>query len=180
MRYLIKTCFMLATFFLFQTAATAMDNRNLKISATCRNNVDCIYTGDNIKIDITIKNIGPDVVGFPLEYIIRRGPKIKLINETNNESRNQSINLAPYDLLKKFKMIYPGESVIFDATIPSSEILIFQQNPVAITAEVSVSVEIFVGEESQKYQYNDCIGLHIGGRSSSTNENIPDTANQCI
>ena len=74
-------------------------------------------------------------------------------------------------------MIYPGESVIFDATIPSSEILIFQQNPVAITAEVSASVEIFVGEESQKYQYNDWIGLHIGGRSSSTNENSPTSAN---
>jgi hypothetical protein len=171
---------MLATFFLFHTPATAMDNWNLKISATCRNNVDCIYNGDNIKIDITIKNIGPDVVGFPLEYIIRRGPKIKLINETNNESRNQRINLAPYDLLKKFKMIFPGASVIFESTIPSSEILIFQQNPVAITAEISASVEIFVGEEFRKYQYNDCIGLHIGGRSYSTNENSTTTANQCI
>jgi hypothetical protein len=60
-----------------------MDNHNLEISATCHDNAACIYDGDNMKIDITIKNSGPDIIGFPLEYIIRRGPKIKLINETN-------------------------------------------------------------------------------------------------
>jgi hypothetical protein len=167
MRYLINICLALAAIFLFQTPGIAMDNHNLEISATCHDNAACIYDGDNIKIDITIKNSGPDIIGFPLEYIIRRGPKIKLINETNQESRNQRISLAPYELLKKFKKIYPGESIMFDAIIPSSEILIFQQDPIAVTAEVRASVEIFVGDESKIYLYNDCFNFHIGGRPSS-------------
>lgn len=167
MRHLIKF-FVILSLPLISNLAFPMQKHNLNISAVCRDNPSCTYTGEAITIDITITNSGSNSIGFPLAYILRRGPVIGLSDELSDTTRSQRINLATYGLNKKFTEIKPGQSVTFDAIISNSEIMEFWHEKIDILAKIRAGVKISIPGDPEPYLYDDSTFLHI--QSRTTNE----------
>ena len=149
-----------------------MDNQYFSIDVSCRENPACIYKGEDIKVDIKITNMSSKNVGFPLKYIKKRGPSVRLTDNIIGTNRPLRINLAPYDLLKSFTTIRPGESLSFDTTISSSEIVALREKFVDLGVEIVPAVKIQVGEDSKVISFDTVAKLRIVGEDTLKSENI--------
>ncbi|MET3133014.1 hypothetical protein AAKU55_003296 [Oxalobacteraceae bacterium GrIS 1.11] len=114
----------------------------LTITARCKENPNCFFTGKNMPISIAIKNNESHDIDFPLLFVQKKGPSIKLIDTKTNRRVGLNTNLPDNKFRNTFTKIPPGESVSIDWIIYESELKQFGVDRVDLTAEISISTEI--------------------------------------
>jgi len=132
-----------------QVTGTLATGQPLMISAHCKLNISsdsklCRFMGEDLFFDITITNTQNSEVGFPLDYLKKTGPIILLRDGKTKGEFYLRTNLADPDLLEKFTVIRPGESVVLESVIKSSEVQQLDGYLPAkdLTAEVTVKAKI--------------------------------------
>lgn len=156
-----------------QALANTIENSYLIVTATCRNNPSCTFYGRDMEIEVTIRNVGEVVVGYPLQYVVRRGPAINLTDNITRKTRPLRINLASRKLMQEFAAVRPGHSVTLDATIPRSAILALASKDVDVTAEIMPAANIRVAGHSALLPFRGTAKLLIKG--SDTNPVMPES-----
>ena len=143
-RYLI-----ICLLFLIATCVSAkgvvMDDINILISATCRNNPDCRFAGEDIFLDIRIQNNTYGNLAMPLAYLKARGPSMKLTDRKTGNWFDAPTNLADAALSTQFETLAPNETAQLEWVIMPSDLQ--QLNPVDV--DVDADVEISIGFEGK-------------------------------
>ena len=163
MRYFIKKVFFTLFFIIIHISGNAMEKNYLSIDLSCRDNPSCIYNKHDIDIDILIKNISSKDIGFPIKYVDRRGPAIMLIDIATQNKMPLRISPAPHTLLKDFTIIKPGQSVIISTKLSNSNIVVFRENFVNLTVQISAAVNIQVPDNEELFYFNDTAKINIRG-----------------
>ncbi|GGY55914.1 hypothetical protein [Pseudoduganella albidiflava] len=133
----------------------------LSVTATCRDNPSCVFSGENLTVDIVIKNESTVDIGYPLQFVTRRGPSLKLIDNKSGEERPLRTNLAPHRLLEEFTIIKPGDSIALDAIISQHTILALSTGQVDLTAEVVPAADIQVNGNLPLVPFHSAAKLRI-------------------
>lgn len=159
-------------FFIFllgiYSQGNAMDKQYFSITLTCHENPNCIYSEQEILVEIKLTNISLRNIGYPLKFFNKRGPEVTLIDRVTGEKRELRVNLAPYNLLKDFTIVKPGESLKMETIIHKSEILTFRHDHVDLVAEISPVAKIQVDGLDELVLFKNVATLNI--RGSDTNE----------
>lgn len=152
---------------------SAMKNLSLDVKATCENGVEdgegnkmCVFEGKDIFLDIKITNNDRAVVGFPLEYLQKTGPIIKLTNFNTGAETYVPINLADRALADKFTPIQPGNLVSIKWMISSSDLGRIDSH---LTAEIIVKTIIQTGGNEVEFMGMDRM-IIAGNRGPRTDK----------
>lgn len=125
----------------------------LSITAKCEENDRCIYDGKDIFLLINITNIHDVKIGFPLNFLRKTGPIVRLIDNHTKTDSYARTNLADFDLREKLTIIQPGESVSIKWIITSHELeqfsnykdgTRFDKPYVDVTAKITIKTDIQV------------------------------------
>lgn len=158
-----------ALFALFALSATCvrskdtpMTNPQLTIEAKCRANDPCLFDGHDLFLDVRITNNEQVDVGFPLAYVQKTGPTIRLIDTRTKVDTYLPKNLASFDLRDELTTIAPGKSVTMEWVITAAEVRQFGGKFPDITAEVTFMVPVRVGD--QRADFKGSGTLKIGSK----------------
>jgi hypothetical protein len=129
-----------------------MTNQPLAVTARCRDNDRCLFEGKDLFIDIAIVNTHSEEIGFPLAYVRKTGPVVRLIDGRSKSETYLKKNLARHELRDEFTNIPPGGSVTMEWVITSTEIEDFASRPIDISAEITVMAQIRSGGKTVDYR----------------------------
>lgn len=136
-----------------------MTNELLAITAKCRENDQCLFEGQDMFLDISITNNHKSGIGFPLAYLQKTGPIIRLIDTRTKAETNLKTNLADFDLREKFTLIQPGKAVLVEWVISSYELQQFGGDFVDLSAEITVMARIQVSGKQVDFRGTDTLQI---------------------
>lgn len=136
-----------------------MTNHLLDITVKCRGNDQCIFEEQDVFLDISVTNTQETEIGFPLDYLQKTGPIIRLIDSHTEADTYVKTNLADFDLREKFTAIQPGESLAIEWVLTSDELKQFGGPYVDVSAEITVMAEIQL--EGEKVEFRGTYTLRI-------------------
>ncbi len=137
------------------------DKPLLIIKANCRQNTSCIFKGEDMFIDIVITNDSKTAIGFPLDFLRKTGPTIRLVDNKTKKETYLKTNPADWGLRTKMTNIQPSKSVEVEWVIFASEIKRFGEDNMDLTAEISFQTEVKVKSDVVPFLCSD--KLHIVG-----------------
>ena len=141
-----------------------MTNQLLNMACKCRANDPCLFEGQDMFVDISITNAQDTEVGFPLEYVQRSGPIVRLIDTRTKAVTSLKPNLADPDLKKNIVRIHPGGSVNVEWVITSDEIQQFEGPYVDLSAEFTVMAEVQVRGKPVAFRGSTTLRIVSGKR----------------
>jgi len=127
-----------------QTTDNAMNTQILTVSVSCRDNPDCLFTDQDMFVDIRMTNEQDADVRIPIEYLRKSGPFVKLIDARTKAVTSLKGNLADPALRAVLTSIPPHGSVIIEWVITADELRHFGPR-VDLTAEFTVKSAILIG-----------------------------------
>ena len=144
--------------------SNTMSNNFLLISVQCMSNTNCHFNGDDIFINIDVKNVHSADIDFPLSYLQKTGPIVKLVDSETNSTSFLKKNLADPSLIKQTTKIKPGQSVIVEWVLTSAELLQFKSGVVDLTAEVTIAAPILLDGETASFNFEGTGSAKIVGK----------------
>lgn len=133
-----------------------MKNDIFSVSVECQRDGDsCLFDGGDMFIGIKVENTSSSAIGFPLDFTKMRGPVVRLVDHKSGASTYLKTNPVDTDLLGKFVVINPQQSVEFPWVIKSAEIAQFNQNKVALLAIVTVNAHVEVAGDIVEFASSD-------------------------
>ncbi|PYS89489.1 MAG: hypothetical protein DMF62_07120 [Acidobacteria bacterium] len=141
-----------------QKKDTKMNGQPLIVKVKCRDNDRCLFDGKDIFIQITLYNDEKNEVGFPLEYIKKRGPIIKLTDARSKAETNVPTHIADWDLKEKFTTIGPTQSITLEWVIAADELVQYGAD-VDLYAEVTIMADILVNRQKTEFKGSDTIHI---------------------
>ena len=142
-----------------------MTSELLTVTAQCRANATCLFQGHDMFIDVTISNKGDAEIGYPLAYVQKTGPIVRLVDRRTGAETYLRTNLAPHDLREQFSSMAPGESLMLEWVITAYEIRQIGGSHVDVSAEITVAAKVRAGGELVDFRGADT--LHITGEGRS-------------
>lgn len=135
----------------------------LIVSAKCRGNDRCQYEGKDMFVDITIKNADDADVSFPLAFVKKAGPIIRMVDNATKEDIYLSRTPGDHSLLLQFVTIPPGQSVSMDWVLFKDELTHFGGTHVDVSAEITIKAAVkfkdkpfeFLGKDTLKIVSKD-------------------------
>ena len=124
-----------------------MQDQVFSVSAQCGGSNECLYERKDLFFDVGIKNIHATDIGFPLAFVQKAGPSIKLIDNRSGKNTHVGTALADWALKTQFVTIPPGQSVGFPYLITADELEELGGEDVDLTAEVTLFAGVKIGDE---------------------------------
>ncbi len=100
--------------------------------------------------DITVANTGPTEVGFPRDFLQKRGPSVRLVDAKTKAETFLRTNPVDLSLADRFTKLAPGASAVVEWLIHPSELRQFGPE-VDVSAEVRIDVTIEVGSKREPF-----------------------------
>ncbi len=133
------------------------------VAVKCRANEQCRFDGGDIVLDIIVTNRNTRDIGFPLAFVQKRGPVIRLSDRRTKAETYLRSNPADFDLEEQLTEIPPGESVTIEWVITAGEARTFGQ-PVDLSAEVTIIAKIDVGGEIVDFKGSNTVQILSGSQ----------------
>lgn len=112
----------------------------LELRARCIDNAPCHFLGEDIRVELELRNAGSEDVQVPAEFYRRRGPSVKLVDRHSGKETSLAINPPDARLLKSPQTLRPGQSFRFPWRILPTEISHFALRPIDVSAVFSVNL----------------------------------------
>lgn len=122
--------------------SVAMESQNLVVHAICRDNPRCEFNGEDIFLDISVTNNSNAPLSVPMDYIRKRGPTIKLVDNVTSRETYLRPNLADPSLADNVTQLEPGKSLALEWVISSAELSQFNLATLDVTAEIRVDTSL--------------------------------------
>jgi hypothetical protein len=131
----------------------------LSIDARCRDDADCRFRGEDVFLDIRIVNTtATEEIGFPLAYLQKTGPIIRLVDVKTEAETYLKRNLADHALRAQLTTIAPGESLSLRWVLMADELRQLG-SPVDVNAEITVMAEVLVGGRRVPFRGGDTLRI---------------------
>ncbi len=130
------------------------DKKSLLIEVFCKDNDRCLFTGEDIFIDVKITNVSKKQIGFPVELHKKKGPSVRIkCLSTNSETYLRTLP-PDFSLKEKFYSIQSRESVTIPWVIHAGELTQFGI-PVDLSVKVSIAGKIQVNGKTIDFEGGD-------------------------
>jgi hypothetical protein len=159
---------LLMTFLIQAIPGRASVNKHpLSITVECRENPDCIFSGEDIRLRIVIKNESNYPIGVPLQFIKKRGAYVKLVDVKTGKNFDLHVSLPPRPLRKVFDTLAPQESVELGRLITAAEIQRFGTDYIDLDVRVEFGAHIQVEGEPEPVDFAGWGTLKIIGKDTA-------------
>jgi hypothetical protein len=155
MRYYLVFSIILFTCSLKETIAAPTP---IGITVICVDNPKCQYLGENIHLQVTVKNEQTFPIKLPMKYISSTGPSIRLTYNNGKRYVSLGTGIPDYQLRKDLITLNPGDAFSFLWRISRGEIDQLQTKPVDISAIVTLAD---TEQESDNFGLTKYIGKTI-------------------
>lgn len=146
---------------------TSVNPYPLSITVECRANPECIFSGENIRLRIFIKNESNYPIGVPLQYIKKMGAYVKLTDVKTGRDFDLRVSLAPRPLRKVFHTLAPNESIELGRVITAAEIQRFGTDFIDLDVRVEFGALIQIDGEPEPVDFAGWGTLKILGRDTA-------------
>jgi hypothetical protein len=123
----------------------------VSVTVRCRGGDACPLADGDLFLDIHVENRLTTDIEFPLAFIRKTGPSIRLVHERTGAETQLRTHLADLDLRQELTVVPPGGSVRFAWVIHESE-LAQLGSPIDVTAEVVVFGELRVSGKTERFR----------------------------
>lgn len=106
----------------------------VELRVHCLDSNPCRFTGETIRVELELINVGEEEVALPVEYFRKQGPKVILVD--NHSSKEKRLGMGPpmSYLFDRLEVLSPGQSIRIPWSIPDHHITRFALRPVSVTA----------------------------------------------
>lgn len=122
------------------TASSQETPAMIELHVRCIDNAPCYFLGEDIRVELELRNAGSEDVQVPAEFYRRRGPSVKLVDRHSGKETSLAINPPDARLLKSPQTLRPGQSFRFPWRILPTEISHFALRPIDVSAVFSVNL----------------------------------------
>jgi hypothetical protein len=143
-----------------------MEQPTFLVSLACTDNPACIYTGQYMPIEITVKNTAPYPIGFPRNYLQARGPAMTLIDRETQKQRVLKLGLTDKALMQDLTTLNPGQTLTMTTVINEAELTAFRAHYVDLVAEIGYTARIRVPDQEETVQARGVGRLKIIGKDT--------------
>lgn len=123
----------------------------LQVTARCKDNPECQFTGQDLWIEIEVSNRQPQGVGFPQAYLQKTGPVVRLLDRRSSRSAHLKKNLADPALRDQLTTLAQGQSLRLDWVITAFELQQFGA-PVDLDADIELPVTVLVDQRAVEFR----------------------------
>lgn len=123
-----------------------MSSQLLSVQVTCKEKTECLFDGQDMPIDIAIRNVSPFSIGLPQQYMQEKGPYLTLIDKETQAKAVLKTGLPKFALKKVFTTIKPGEVIHLSSILKAQEITEFRLKLIDVTALIELSAKVKVND----------------------------------
>jgi hypothetical protein len=152
---------------IFNAAEASMQNSPIQIAASCRDNTQCIFDGDDIVVDITVANVSNGPVGIPVEFIKKKGPVSVLQDQETGKKFVLRTGLPKSELMEQFTQIPAGGSFITQKTITAHEISALRGVNADFTAKFTIGAPFKLDDGAKAVFLQVDTALRIIGKETA-------------
>lgn len=139
----IAFCIAMGVSSLLNAGDRPMDsNPDFEITASCKGQTPCIFDGDRIAFDISVRNIGDAPINLPLEFIRYGGPYIVLHDNRTQRQLTLPSHMLDAALLTNLTVVAPGQSVSVSGSIDASYLDAWGGEDADVTAMVKLAAPL--------------------------------------
>ena len=114
----------------------------LTITVTCKDNPSCVFRDEDLFLDIAVTNTTAGTIGFPLAFVQKTGPSIRLSDRRTGQETNLRTTAADFALKDDLTPIAPGGAARIAWLITVFELRQMGGADVDLDAEVTVGARI--------------------------------------
>lgn len=115
-----------------------MNEPSATLTIACNNGDECNFNGNDIELNISIKNTGTTPFMIPLDYIKKAGPTIKITDQKTGQFVFLKKNLADPKLREQPTPINSNQTTSLDWIILAPEIRQFGKEKGRLTVEITL------------------------------------------
>ncbi len=142
----------------------------LSITVECRENPECIFSGEDIILRITITNQSNHPVGVPVQFMKKRGAYVKLTDVKTGKDFDLRVSLPTRSLSNVFETLAPKESVELARIITAEEIQLFGVDDIDLDVRVEFAAHIKVEGEPEPVDLASQGTLKIIGKATAARQ----------
>ena len=110
------------------------------------------YRGDDVLLDVELTNPRGGEVGFPIDFMQRAGPIVRIVDNNTGVEAYVDRSLADLALLEQFTMIGSGQSASIRMLLGEEDLCQFDEHRVDVTIEVILLAKILVNGSHLEYR----------------------------
>lgn len=112
----------------------------IELHARCIDDAHCRFLGEDVRVELELRNGGRNNVALPVAFLSKRGPAVRLVDR--HSGKEKQLRRTPVDglMLNDLQTLAPGESVRFTWPITLKEITDFALRPVDLDAVFGVNI----------------------------------------
>lgn len=129
-----------------------MNDNVLQIAIKFVDPDNCRYRGDDVLLDVELTNPRGGEVGFPIEFMQRAGPVVRIVDNRSGVESFADRSLADLALLEKFTMIGSGQTAAIRILLGEEDLCQFDEHRVDVTIEVTLLTKILVNGSHLEYR----------------------------
>ncbi len=148
----------------------------LTVTATCKDNRECIFDNVGIFVDLTLTNSSDDVIGVPVEFLDQLGPFCVLIDNETHDDFPITPGLPDRSLMDKFTPIPPGGSIKIEQLLPAGAIKWFREHMIDLTARFKINIPVKMNGAVPAAPQTAVTTLRIVGRDKAELERRAQSA----
>jgi hypothetical protein len=136
----------------------------LAVSISCRDNPACVFEGQDLILDVFIKNNSAGAIGFPLHFLKKKGLHCFLVDNASGKRITLGVSLTAESLATDFVKIAPGEKVKFSRKISAGLVRSIREKMVNLTANVAVAGLMEPGDGERPVEFVEKVEIVIRGK----------------
>ncbi len=140
-------------------------NPDFEITASCKGQTPCIFDGDRIAFDISVRNVKDTPINLPLEFIRYGGPYIVLHDNRTQRQLTLPSHMLDGALMSELAAVAPGQSVSVSGSIDASYLDAWGGEDADVTAMIKLAAPL---DGSKEFQSIGTTALRIVGRKAFT------------
>ncbi len=140
-------------------------NPDFEITASCKGQTPCIFDGDRIAFDISVRNVKDTPINLPLEFIRHGGPYIVLHDNRTQRQLTLPSHMLDGALLSNLTAVAPGQSVSVSGSIDASYLDAWGGEDADVTAMIELAAPL---DGSKEFQSIGTTALRIVGSKAFT------------
>ncbi|HEL3181614.1 TPA: hypothetical protein ACKQBZ_003657 [Stenotrophomonas maltophilia] len=146
----IAFCIAMGFSSLLNAGDRSMDrNPDFEMTASCKGQTPCIFDGDRIAFDISVRNIKDTPINLPLEFIRYGGPYIVLHDNRTQRQLTLPSHMLDGALLSNLTAVAPGQSVSVSGSIDASYLDAWGGEDADVTAMIKLAAPLHGSKEFQ-------------------------------
>lgn len=140
-RFLIPLIPLIALFAASPTfAQTPEPAPMIELHARCIDDAQCRFLGDDVRVELELRNSGRNNVSLPVAFLRKRGPAVRLVDRHSGKEKQLRRNPVDGLMLKDLETLAPGQSVRFTWPITPKEITDFALRPIDLDAVFGLNI----------------------------------------